>query len=58
MAAGFLGATGFLSAAGAITALTAAQHVIHNSTTGDLCHDADVGGGAAAVRFASIGAGA
>ena len=57
MPAGFLAAAGFRSAAGAVTALTAAQHVIHNSTTGDLYWDVDGAGGALAVRFANIGAG-
>ena len=57
MAAGFLAAASFLSGAGAVTALTAAQRVIHNSTTGDLYYDSDGAGGAAAVGFANIGAG-
>ena len=57
MPAGFLAAAGFRSAAGATSALTAAQRVIHNSTTGDLYWDVDGAGGVASVRFANIGAG-
>ena len=58
MAAGFLAASGFLSGAGLISAATAAQRVIHNSTTGDLYYDQDGVGGLASVRFANIGAAA
>ncbi len=57
MAAGSLAATGFLSGAGLTSAATAAQRVIHNSTTGDLYYDQDGAGGLASVRFANIGAG-
>ena len=57
MAAGFLAASGFLSGAGLTSAATAAQRVIHNSTTGDLYYDQDGLGGLASVRFANIGAG-
>ena len=56
MTAGFLSANGFLSGAGLTSAATAAQHVIHNSATGDLYYDQDGLGGLASVRFANIGA--
>ncbi len=56
MNAGFLAANGFLSGAGLTAAATATQHVIHNSTTGDLFYDVDGAGGAASFRFANIGA--
>ena len=58
MVAGTLAATGFLSGAGLTSAATAAQRVIHNSTTGDLYYDQDGAGGLGSVRFANIGAAA
>ncbi len=54
---GFLSANAFLSGAGATSAATADQRFIHDSTTGDLYYDADGAGGAAAIKFANIGAG-
>jgi Ca2+-binding RTX toxin-like protein len=55
---GFIDASAFLSGAGATAATTAAHRFIHDSTTGDLYYDADGAGGAAAVKFANLGAGA
>jgi serralysin len=57
MTTGYLDASAFLSGAGATTATTAAQRIIYDSTTGDVYYDADGAGGAAAVKFATIGAG-
>ena len=57
MAAGTLAVSAFLSGAGLTAAATAAQHVIVNTTNGDLWWDQDGVGGIASVRFASIGAG-
>lgn len=57
LVAGSLDVAAFLSGAGETAATTSAHRFIHNSTTGDLYYDADGVGGAAAVRFANIGAG-
>ena len=54
---GTIAATDFRSGAGATSALTATQNVIHNSTNGDLWYDSDGVGGVASVRFGSVGAG-
>ncbi len=57
LAPGTLAASGFLSGAGLTSAATAAQRIIHNTTTGDLYYDADGVGGTAAQRFAIVGVG-
>ena len=55
---GFLAADAFLSGAGATEAATADERIIQDSSTGALYFDADGLGGAAAVKFATIGIGA
>ncbi len=57
LAAGFLDASAFLSAAGMTSATSAAHRFVHDSATGDIYFDADGAGGAAAVKFANIGSG-
>ena len=49
-----LAAGEFLSGAGQTAAVDANDHVIYNTTTGDLYYDADGVGGAAATLFAHL----
>jgi Ca2+-binding RTX toxin-like protein len=54
VAGGTLAAEAFLAADGATAAVTAEQHVIYDTATGDLYYDADGAGGAEAVKFATL----
>lgn len=50
--AGALSALAFGSGAGMTAAATASQHIVYNTTSGDLYYDADGAGGSASIAFA------